>query len=268
MSEKTANNTIAVIKLIVGIVVALVVLVWMLYLLAVSGYRYKNTGDGTDYFLGQASSEAIAARLKPEGVVAVGSGLPPGSRDGETIYKKVCYSCHATGLSGSPKFGDSAAWGPRIAKGYDTLIQHSEQGFNAMPARGGDPSLTNDEMARAVAYMANAAGAKFNPPAVGGNASGAAGETMAVGGQLDPEVAGKKVFDSLCFTCHAPNGGIAAAPKLGDKAAWAPRIKDGFDAVLAIATKGTDKGMAPRGGYTGSDAEFRAAVQYMYNHAK
>lgn len=101
MSEKTANNTIAVIKLIAGVVVALVVLVWMLYLLAVSGYRYKSTSDGTDYFLGQASSEAIAARLKPEGVVAVGSGQPR-SRDGESIYKKVCFSCHATGLSGSP----------------------------------------------------------------------------------------------------------------------------------------------------------------------
>lgn len=266
MSEKSANNTVAIIKLIAGIVVALVIFVWLLYLLAVSGYQYKNAGDGADYFLGQASSEAIAARLKPVGEIVVGDGAPPGSRDGESIYKKICFSCHATGLSGSPKFSDSGAWAPRIAQGFDTLIKHAEEGFNAMPARGGDPSLTNDEVARAVAYMANAAGAKFNPPAVGGDASGAAGE--GAGGKLDPEVAGKKVFDSLCFTCHSPTGGIAAAPKLGDKAAWAPRIKDGFDAVLAIATKGTDKGMAPRGGFTGSDAEFRAAVQYMYNHAK
>jgi cytochrome c5 len=76
---------------------------------------------------------------------------------------------------------------------------------------------------------------------------------------------GKKVYDQVCAACHA--AGVAGAPKLGDKAAWAPRLKEGMDAVHAFALKG--KGvMPPKGGYAGPDADVIAAVDYMANASK
>ena len=72
-------------------------------------------------------------------------------------------SCHGTGAAGAPKFGDAAAWGPRIATGFDALLNSALKGKNAMPPQGGGE--TSDlEVARGVVYMANHAGAKFEEP--------------------------------------------------------------------------------------------------------
>jgi len=249
MSNENNMAPGTVIKVIVGIIVFVVAAIWLLAKLATSGYEVDAQ---------VMTKEAIAARLKPVGD-SVASDAPPGQRTGEQVFKAVCISCHGTGLAGSPKFGDAAAWAPHIAKGYDTLVDHALKGFNAMPAKGGSPDLSDDEVKRAVAYMANAGGAKFAEPAVAG-AEGAAG-----GGAPDPQVVGKKIFDSVCTACHST--GAAGAPKFGDKAAWAPRLKPGIDEVVKIATKGLNA-MPPKGGYTGSDAEFRAAVEYMVNASK
>jgi len=67
-------------------------------------------------------------------------------------------------FAGAPKFGDAEAWAPRIAQGYDTLISHAVNGIRAMPAKGGNPNLSDTEVARAVAHMANKAGASFTLP--------------------------------------------------------------------------------------------------------
>ncbi|MFD2449021.1 c-type cytochrome [Vogesella fluminis] len=146
--------------------------------------------------------------------------------------------------------------GPRVAQGWDTLVKHALEGFNAMPAKGGAADLSDDELKRAVAYMGNAAGGKFTEPPVGG-AEGAAA--------ADPAVVGKKVYESVCMACH--DSGAAGAPKFGDKAAWAPRLAKGVDGLLASAAKGLNA-MPPKGGYGGSDAEFKAAVEYLANSAK
>ncbi|MDN0074871.1 c-type cytochrome [Crenobacter sp. SG2303] len=248
----------SVIKVIVGIIVFVVAAIWLLAKLATSGYEIDAQ---------VMTKEAVAARLKPVGD-SVASDAPPGQRTGEQVFKAICISCHGTGLAGSPKFGDAAAWAPRIAKGYDTLIDHALHGFNAMPVKGGSPDLSDDEVKRAVAYMANAGGAKFTEPPVGGAAAAASpagASAPAAVAALDPQVVGKKIFDSVCTACHST--GAAGAPKFGDKAAWAPRLKPGIDEVVKIATKGLNA-MPPKGGYTGSDAEFRAAVEYMVNASK
>jgi len=85
---------------------------------------------------------------------------------GEQVYKTVCSSCHATGAAGAPKYGDTAAWSPRIAKGYDGLMTSVLKGKGAMPVRGGSsPSDISDyELGRAVVYMTAAAGGKFSEP--------------------------------------------------------------------------------------------------------
>ena len=95
--------------------------------------------------------------------------------------------------------------------------------------------------------------------APGAAAAPAKGEKMAAG-------AGKPTYDSVCAVCHA--AGVAGAPKLGDKAAWAPRIKSGVDALHAAALKGKGA-MPPKGGNPSlSDADVKAAVDYMVAAAK
>ncbi len=80
---------------------------------------------------------------------------------GEHVYKGTCVMCHGTGAGGAPKFGDKGEWGPRIAQGNATLYEHALKGFNgtkgAMPARGANSSLSDDDVKAAVDYMVSAA---------------------------------------------------------------------------------------------------------------
>ena len=85
-----------------------------------------------------------------------GPSAGDGPRDGKAVYNAVCHTCHATGLLGSPMFGDAGAWGPRIAKGKDTLYTHAINGFNAMPAKGG-ADIPDEEVQNAVDYMVSEA---------------------------------------------------------------------------------------------------------------
>ena len=114
-----------------------------------------------------ATSETIEDRIKPVGelcmagdpcaaaVVAVSSSSEP--RTGESIYGTACTTCHAAGVAGAPKFGDVAAWAPRIEKGLETLYEHSINGFNGMPAKGMCFDCSDDEMKAAVDYIVNSA---------------------------------------------------------------------------------------------------------------
>ena len=208
--------------------------------------------------------ENIAARIQPVGKVefgGAGGGGAAAGQSGEQVVKSVCATCHQAGVAGAPKIGDKAAWGPRIKQGQAALVQSALKGKGAMPPKGGNASLADDDVARAVAFMANQAGASFKEPAIKAPAQKPQAQAAA-GGAAD----GKKVYDSTCTACHA--AGVANAPKLGDKAAWAPRIKQGMDALVQSATKG--KGAMPPKGGNGSlsDADLRAAIEYMVSQAK
>lgn len=74
-------------------------------------------------------------------------------RSGEEIYKATCVTCHAAGIANAPKFGDAAAWGPRIDKGMDTLYTSVINGLNAMPPKGMCMDCSEDELKTAVDYM-------------------------------------------------------------------------------------------------------------------
>jgi len=114
----------------------------------------------------QADNEVVA-RIKPVGELVVASaatvanGVIPAAKaaDGKATYDKACFVCHAAGVAGAPKFGDKAAWGPRIAQGMDTLHTHALKGFQGkkgmMPAKGGNASLSDDDVKAAVDYMAS-----------------------------------------------------------------------------------------------------------------
>lgn len=109
--------------------------------------------------------KGIAERIKPLAVVEVAPQRAAGEeQSGEQVVKTACAACHASGALGAPKIGDLASWQPRIGQGYDTLVQHAIEGIRTMPARGGNPDLTDNEVAKAVVHMANQSGAQFPEP--------------------------------------------------------------------------------------------------------
>lgn len=85
--------------------------------------------------------------------VAAAEPAKAGKADGKKVYEGLCAACHATGAAGAPKTGDKGAWKPRLAQGADTLHQHAIKGVRAMPAKGGNPGLSDDEVSAAVDYM-------------------------------------------------------------------------------------------------------------------
>lgn len=107
----------------------------------------------------------VDANIKPVAEVEVAAAVEPGAakaeKSGEEVVKAACSMCHAAGLMNAPKIGDKGQWGPRVAQGYDTLVKHAIEGIRSMPARGGNPALTDGEVAAAVKHMANASGASF-----------------------------------------------------------------------------------------------------------
>jgi len=235
----------------------------------------------------------VLTRIKAFGTVAMADpNSPKGNLTGEAVYGQVCKTCHDAGLAGAPKLGDKGAWGPRIAQGQASVVQHAVAGFQGktgmMPAKGGNPDLTDVEVERAVVHMANQAGANWKEPAAAPPAQTAAAAArpaspsaappapaataatapaaQAAAGQPD----GKKVFDTTCAACHG--AGIAGAPKLGDKAAWAPRVAEGASTLYTHAIngyQGKSGMMPPKGGNTAlPDADVKAAVDYMLSAVK
>ncbi len=235
------------------------------------------------------TEKAIAMRIQKIGSVEIRDANRV-LRTGEEVYKAQCTACHAAGLAGAPKTGDVAAWAPRIKTGYDALLTSALKGKGAMGAQGGG-DYDDIEIGRAVVYLTTAAGGKFAMPAA--PAAPAAGDaTPAAAAAAAPAPAavvaaapmaaaapapaaatkvaaagnsGEALYKQVCTACHA--AGVAGAPKSGDKAAWAPRIKTGIDALTASVIKGKGA-MPPKGGSAASDAEIRATVEYMVNAAK
>jgi cytochrome c5 len=116
-----------------------------------------------------ATGSGVAERIKPVGQVSVPSAetqrepvknamaAPPPSRDGQQVYQAICVACHGAGIAGAPKVDDKGQWATRIAKGVDTLYASAVNGVQgsagAMPAKGGNPALSDAEVRAAVDYM-------------------------------------------------------------------------------------------------------------------
>ena len=223
--------------------------------------------------------KAVAERIQKVGLVEI-RDVNRALRTGEEVYKAQCSACHAEGLVGAPKFRDVAAWSPRVKLGFEALLQSALKGKNAMGPQGGG-EFNDIEIGRAVAFMANAAGGKLVAPgpasaAATPDAPVAAAEAtpppaaepvavamVATAANATATVAagaGEALYKQTCQVCHA--AGVAGAPKFGDKADWAPRLKMGIDALFASSVKGKNA-MPPRGGSTATDADLRAAVEYL-----
>ena len=163
-------------QLIITVIASFVVPIAIIVLLV----NYVASGEMVGAGAQGLSEEAIAHRIQPVGMVmlkdASGGGAP---RTGEQAYTAQCSACHAAGLAGAPKFGDEAAWGPRIKTGFDALLNSALKGKGAMAPQGGG-EFSDFEIGRAVVYMANQGGAKFaEPKAPAAAASGADGAASA-----------------------------------------------------------------------------------------
>ena len=106
--------------------------------------------------------KSIAQRLQKVGSVEIRDANRE-LKGGDAVYNAQCTTCHAAGVAGAPKFGDVALWAPRIKTGYEALLTSALKGKGAMAAQGGG-DFEDVEIGRAVVYMANAAGAKFELP--------------------------------------------------------------------------------------------------------
>ena len=275
MSEHDHNEHTSFIKtpqqLIAVIVLAFVVPIGIISIIA-SLVSHGGSSDAPSQ-----SEEAILKRIRPVGEVAIDKGGAGAKteRTGQQIVETVCAACHATGTLNAPKIGDAKAWAPHIKESLEELTQIAIKGKGAMPPRGGNPDLSDLEVARAVAYMANQSGAKFAEPAAPAATAAATPAPAATATAAKPGAApaaaggdakGKSVFDASCAACHAT--GVAGAPKVGDKAAWAPRIKQGLDAMHASAIKGKGA-MPPKGGNLSlTDADVSAAVDFMVGQSR
>ncbi|HEU4460520.1 MAG TPA: c-type cytochrome [Methylibium sp.] len=147
-------------QLVLAVVFSFVIPIAVIVLLA--GYVGSSTkpAAGSDEF----TDKAIAARLAPVGSVVVKDASDVTSmKAGAEVYAAQCAACHAAGVAGAPKLGDTAAWAPRIAQGYETLLNSALKGKGAMgPQGGGD--FSDFEIGRAVVHLANGSGGKLAEP--------------------------------------------------------------------------------------------------------
>ena len=274
-------------QLVAAVAGFFLVIVIGIILLVIYATSDRLVGAGTE----SQASGAVESRIRPladEGFTLVDANAPRVLQAGAAVYAAVCAACHDGGLAGAPKTGDTSSWAARLGQGYDTLVKHAIEGIRAMPAKGGNPDLDDVEVARAVVFMANKSGASFKEPAAPAPAAAPDATATAAAPAADtatpaaapvaapaaaPAVAsadaGKNVFNTACIACHGP--GIAGAPKLGDKTAWTARVAQGNAVLYEHAIKGFQGKtgvMPPKGGAAVSDADVKAAVDYMVASVK
>ena len=225
----------------IGIIILLVNMV-------VSGTK---VGAGSDTL----TPEAVTKRIAPvAGFELVDANAPKVFKTGEQVFAAVCTACHTAGVAGAPKIGDNAAWAPFIKAGYESLLNVALHGKGGMPAKGGNPTLSDYEVARAVVYMANKSGASLPEPAApaeeGAKKEEAAAPAAAAPAPAAPAPAAaapavaapaaaapappllrraatgrrqpgrRKLYKSVCFACHAT--GVANAPSSATRPPGSP----------------------------------------------
>lgn len=158
--EMTKTTPMQVVIATVGGLVAPLIAIFLIIQL-VLGIQATHVDEGAD----GAQAKVVAERIKPVGEVkVVDANAPKVEKSGEEVFNAVCTACHTSGALGAPKQGNKGDWAKRIGQGLDGLTKNAVNGIRAMPARGGAPDLSDVELARAVAYMANSAGANFTAP--------------------------------------------------------------------------------------------------------
>jgi len=282
--EEPQNDSTGPIKspkqLLVVVVLAFLIPISIIIMLVNLASISSTKGAGST----AQSDEAIAERLQPVAKFKlVDEEADEEVKSGEDVFKSTCASCHAEGVANAPKVGDEDDWAPLIDDGLDTILKVAIEGKGAMPPRGGNANLSDDEVASAIVYMANQSGADWDDPVDSADQDEAADDEESTA-ELDADdkeakdeadangdagedfaAIGEDVFKSTCATCHAE--GVANAPKVGDEDDWHPLIEDGLDTILKVAIEGKGA-MPPRGGNADlSDDEVSSAIVFMANQS-
>ncbi|WP_018954959.1 c-type cytochrome [Thioalkalivibrio sulfidiphilus] len=168
----------------------------------------------------------VEERIRPIGRVVtadVSAQAVAAPRAAADIYRGVCAACHDTGAAGAPRKGDEAEWRRRMGQGFDTVLSHSINGFGAMPARGGDPSLSDDDVRQVVVFMLSESGIRVNgaaaaPEAAPAPAAPAPAPAATAAAAAGDAAAGQAKYTS-CAACHGAQGqGMGIFPKLAGTA--------------------------------------------------
>ena len=175
-NEENASSIKTPKQLITVILCAFVFPITIIVLLA----QYASGGISSDNVDPALSKEIVAKRLMPVGSFLLANSslqvesiqnkktgpekpmAPPavvsdGPGQVQAIYSSSCSACHASGAAGAPKLGDKAAWVPRIKSGSEVLYNSAIKGKKAMPAKGGNVSLSNEDVKAVVDYMVSKA---------------------------------------------------------------------------------------------------------------
>lgn len=157
MSEQENNSMLPLVS-VLGLMVAFAVFIGVLAAV-IGGFARQ------DRPLDEREMAALKERIAPIGQVRT-SDQPPmetanagepqaavAPRSGTEVVQQACAACHAAGVLGAPKIGAKGDWEPRLAQGFDTLLKHSITGIRAMPPKGGNPGLSEDELKAALTEM-------------------------------------------------------------------------------------------------------------------
>ena len=274
----TKNNEFSIsVMLVAGLLVAVGLIYLFVFSMAEDGFgknmeRVKQQDEG-----------AIASRIKPvvtltditgAGGDEAAAAPVAAAKSPRDLYAGACLACHDAGVAGAPKLGDTAAWEPRLANGFDALVSSAQAGKGAMPPNGGS-AYSDDELRSVIQFMLSEAGLMDAPTAAAPATAEETPVTEATGSSEENFIqeqmgmdlaAGEKAYRGACFACH--DTGAAGAPMLGDRAAWSPRLGAGYDAMLASAINGKGA-MPPKGGAAYlSDGEVGNIVAFMMDRAK
>jgi cytochrome c5 len=242
---------------------------------------------------GTRARVAAEERIAPVARVAVADPskqeVEVAQQSPEQIYTSVCAACHEAGVLEAPKTGSKEDWEPRFAQGLDTLVEHAVNGINAMPAKGGNPNLSDDDIRQTIVYMLEKSDIQ-----VGDSVAAEAPETQmataeaptpapeatepqsqdAVAGAMTDSIVpsdldlqqGEQVYGAVCSACHA--NGLAGAPTTGDKDAWASRLGKGWDTLVKHSINGFNAMPAKGGRVDLPDDQIISAVGYLISQAQ
>lgn len=161
MSEQENNSMLTLVG-VLGVMVAFAVFIGVLAYF-IGGFAHKDRAPDA------RELTALKERIAPIGEVRTSdqplettsagtSEAPAAPRSGAEVVQQVCAACHGAGVLGAPKIGAKADWEPRLAQGFDVLLDHSINGIRTMPPKGGNPSLTEEEIKDALTEILEQSG--------------------------------------------------------------------------------------------------------------
>lgn len=120
----------------------------------IKSFGQVRVGKPDEVVMAAAPASQPAAPASPPAAPAAAGG----GQSGEQIYNTTCVACHSTGVAGAPKVGDKAVWEARLAQGLDAMVGSSVKGKGAMPPKGGNAGLSDDDIKSAVEFMLEKSG--------------------------------------------------------------------------------------------------------------